>query len=331
MSPQTVSQTESLPFDDWLAAVDSVINEEILDCHPRAWVEDVITYNWLRAVTRRFRKVTIEDVALPFTISWDAYKADGPVETKYGDIGIIVTSHLSVNGKAALSTGVGFLEAKRIDEKRRYSNMVWDQLRHEAANISGHRVLLYDYVSVDDASLNLQGLGFCGHLKSSPYRDVHASVVITQQVLAVQDRSRSVAGLGVPLGYQLCARYLRGLDLDYTLDRAEIFDSIPGRARFLIVANIQAAGTTTVTGGTPLPQGYSPITGDPVDAVTEVGESWLDPTGEIDDGLGLLGLRDQFGRSPLLRRHPEIDAILDEGEEGDEGEEREEGGELVLA
>jgi hypothetical protein len=317
MSPQTIAQTESLAFADWLAAVDSVINDEILDCHPRAWVEDVITYNWLRAVTRRFRQVTIEDVALPFTVSWDAYKADGPVETKYGDIGVIVTSHFLVNGKAAMATGIGFLEAKRIDEKRRYSNMVWEQLKHEAANIASHRVLLYDPVSVDDASLNLQGLGFCDHLKSAPYRDVHASVVVTQHLLAVRDRSRSVAGLGVPLGYQLCARYLRGLDLDYTLDRAEVFDSIPGHARFLIVANVQATGTTIVTGGTPLPQGYSPVTGDPVDAVSEAGEPWLDPTGDLDDGLGLLNLRDQFSRSPLVRRDPEVDAINEEGEEGD--------------
>lgn len=316
MIPQTIAQTESLAFGHWIAEVDDLINREILECFPRSWSEDFISYKWLLALTRRFRHVTIADLDLPFTVSWDAYKADGAIETRYGDIGVIVNFSFSVRSKIATATGVGFLEAKRIDAKGgNYPHMEWEQLRREASNIAGHRVLLYDFEDVNEASLNLQALGFCQHLDAAPFGSVHATVAITQHVLAVKDRSRSIGALGIPLGYQLCARYLRGLDLDYTLDPATIFENIPGGTGYLIVANVEESGTTKKR-GQPVPSGYSPIHEKQVQTWAMDGQTTPLQVEQAaaSDELDLSDLIEQFNQNPLLRRGPEL--IEDEEEPG---------------
>lgn len=266
MIPQPVTQPGIMAYDRWLAEVDDLITSEIADCYPHEWDENFISLNWLRAVTKRFRQVTVADLDLPFTVTWTAYKANGKVETRYGDIGVVVDFNLSLNGDAATATGVAFLEAKRVGAKGDYPHLEWDQLRREAANIGGHRVLLYDHEDIDGASRNLDTHGFCRHFENAPYGTAHASVAITQHILALQERSRNIGSLGVPLGYQLCARYLRGLDLDYTLDRAAILNNIPGDPRYLIVASVEESSTADITGGTPLPNGYVPISETPLAA-----------------------------------------------------------------
>lgn len=259
MIPQTAVQTESVTFDHWLADIDDVINRKIRHCHPREWKEDLITFNWLSALVETHKQVTIADLDTPFTVRWDAYKADGRVETKFGDVGVIVHFHLRAGGETASVTGIGFLEAKRVDAKTGYPNIEWSQLKRESENIANHRVLLYDFESAEGSSLNLQGHGFCRHLETEPYGTVHASVVITQHLLALQSRRRDISRLGVPLGYQLCTRYLRGFDLDFKLDPAEIYDNIPGGPQFLLVANVDTTGSSSERSNAPLPSGYGPI------------------------------------------------------------------------
>jgi hypothetical protein len=289
--PQLATQTEVVAFDQWLAEIDFAITKEIAGCFPRDWDEDFITRSWLRTITQRFQEVSIADVDLPFTVSWDAYKATGAVETRYGDVGVIVNFHFRVADKSATATGVGFLEAKRLDAKSEtYAYIKWDQLRHESANIAAHRVLLYDFENMEDAGLNLQSYGFCRHLETAPYGSVYAAVAVTQHVLAAQTKARAISSLGVPLGYQLCARYLRGLDLDYKLDPAHVLENIPGATRYLLVANVSSSDTLGKPSGTPIPLGYGPLEGGNLDVsaedepvVTAVAEATISPEGELAD------------------------------------------------
>lgn len=256
--PQLAIRTKSIALEEWLATVDSLITDAIIGCYSRNWNEDYITRRWLEAITGNLGPVTIADVSSPFSVAWDAYKATGKVENKYGDVGVIVRFQIRVGLESKTLVGVGFLEAKRLDpETGTYNHIRWDQLKRQGCNIASHRVLLYDFEEMEEAGLNLQSHGFCQHLEVEPYRRVHASVLITQHVLAVRSRSRSLRALGVPLGYQICSRYLRGLDLDYSLNPAEIIDNMPGGPDYLLVANIFTDEETLGEGGAaPLPQGY---------------------------------------------------------------------------
>src|ERR1043165_6042353 len=194
--PQEAIQTESISFDDWITEIDDAITAEIVECYPRSWVEDVITHKWLLAITNRFRQITIADLDAPFTVSWDAYKASGIVENKYGDVGVIVNFKFTIGGESASATGVGFMEAKRVDrETLNYSHIRWDQLERQILNIAAHRMLLYDFDNVESAELNIQGHGFCRHLPAAPYHKAHAVTLITQHVLAAKSRSRDIASL----------------------------------------------------------------------------------------------------------------------------------------
>jgi len=306
--PQARAQTESIAFDVWIAEVDEAITSAIEECYERAWVEDVITYRWLQVVTSRFRHVTIADLEAPFTVSWDAYKATSSNEYKYGDIVIIVQFRFTIDGKMVSTTGVGAMEAKRLDrDALTYSHLRWDQLERQAANIAVHRVLLYDFDNIEAAELNVHAQGFCRHAPAAPYQRTHAVTVVTQHVLAAKTKSREVASLGVPLGYQLCTRYLRGFDLEYGLDPAEFLESIPGGPSFLIVASVTDTASPLVVSGepAPLPVGYQPIS-----------EASVDLAFEVEDPFGAEDLLRQFSGNPISRKgfDPEEDAIEEEGE-----------------
>jgi hypothetical protein len=54
MIPNTSVRSVGVAFDVWLAEVDVLINREIRLCHPRAWKEDHITYNWLTRSSSAF-------------------------------------------------------------------------------------------------------------------------------------------------------------------------------------------------------------------------------------------------------------------------------------
>jgi hypothetical protein len=256
---QAKEETESLGFEQWLTEVDYVISSEIRDCYPRAWAEDSITHKWLLAVTKRFREVTIADLDAPFSVRWDAYKATGAVENHYGDVGVIVRFGFSVDGRSASSTGVGFMEAKRLNRKKfTYEHIRWDQLVRQAANISSHRVLLYDFENMEAAELNIQSHGFCRHIAEAPYRQTHAATLLTHHVIASRTRSRNLSAIGIPLGYQLCTRYLRGLDLDYSVSPDKFLASIPGGVSYLMVAHVRPTEDRAIASAAmaPLPIGY---------------------------------------------------------------------------
>ena len=319
--PQEGLRTESIGFDDWLTEIDDAITTEIVECYPRHWLEDVITHKWLLAVTKRFRHVTIADLDAPFSVTWDAYKASGAVENKYGDVGVIVNFSFAIAGDRISATGVGFMEAKRVDrETLTYSHIRWGQLERQALNIAAHRVLLYDFDSVESAELNVQGHGFCRHMTAAPYHRAHAVTLITQHVLAAKKRNREVGTMGVPLGYQLCTRYLRGLDLDYSLDPAEFLESVPGGPSFLIVADVTDARGPIVTSGepAPLPLDYLPITEAPLD-FTDDSFVIEPPDDEPRDPLDATDLLEQFRSNPMTRRNsgPEIDIEEEDEAEGE--------------
>jgi hypothetical protein len=254
-----VPAIQQLSFAHWLAAIDITIDNEIAACHPRSWQEDVISYAWLRRITSRFKHIQVNDVETPFTVAWDVYKSDGKIEEGHGDIGVVVVMHFLLNGRVSKATGVGFLEAKRIDEaKSGYTRLSWEQLETQTRNIAAHRVLLYDFQPVSQAGRRLDAHGYCRHLDKRLYGRVHASVIPTPHVLAIRDRSRDLASFGVPLGYQICTRYLRGLDLDYGIEPERFFADIPGGPEFMLVASVASAQLGTPAAATAAPAGYSP-------------------------------------------------------------------------
>ena len=81
---------------------------------------------------------------------------------------------------------------------------------------ANHRLLLYDHEDMSAPTNNLLGQAVCRACFPEPFSSVHAAVVPSQHALAFSARNRSIHEICIPLSYQICCRYLRGFDLDYT-------------------------------------------------------------------------------------------------------------------
>ena len=237
-------------FHEWLNDVESTISVAIAKCNPRYWHENHISFTWLRALIDSQSDVTTIhtfDVS-PFSIAWDAYKAGGRLETEHGDIVFLVRCSFR-NGRDV--EGVGFLEAKRINTSGSYDALDWSQLDYQNSHVGNHRLLLYDSAAIHPAGRNLIDQGFCMACTREPYGAIRAAVVLTQHALALRQKTRSLHRLSIPLSYQICCRYLRGLDLDWNanLVRAVKAGAVPG-IQFLFVAHalIGVEGTPSVEG-----------------------------------------------------------------------------------
>lgn len=237
----THMQLPSLPFDCWLAAVEDAISAPIASCVPRDWNEDYITRRWLQNVTAAVGAVEVTGAGAGFAVKWDAYKvttkATGAGEENFGDVAVLVRLTLP-SGRA--TEGVGFLEAKRIySETDRYDSIKWDQLKRHLDHTTPHRVLLYDVKHIHEAPATLPAQAYCSDCNGHPYTDVRAAALPTAHVLAQHVRTRQLHESSVPLGYQLCCRYLRGLDLDPTVKLvAAVKRGVPGGVAYLLVVDV---------------------------------------------------------------------------------------------
>jgi len=217
---------------NWLTKVDALITAAIAGCYPRDWKEDLISYAWLKRLRDTLPTVSISGLGIPFAVAWDAYKVNGILEQQHGDIAVLVELRFS-NKK--LLRGVAFLEAKR-SYKMGYRALKWSQLVKQSTAISNHRLLLYDYQPV---RFNHWSVASQRPWYPLELRNTHAIAVPTIHALCFRAKSRKLHSLGVPLGLQLCTRYLCGLDLDHSpmLVRA-VEHGVTGGIRFLLVTSV---------------------------------------------------------------------------------------------
>ena len=221
------------------------ISSAIARCSPRAWNEDHISYSWITALTAGPQQVSVQtDHPSPFAIAWDAYKADGPLEEEQGDIAFLVRCSF-VDGNAI--TGVAFLEAKRVyPPGGDYQAIKRPQLQYQSSRIANHKLLLYDNRPISGAAENLALQGYCQACYPEPFQSVHAAVIPTQHALALHKRNRDLHALSTPLSYQICCRYLRGLDLDWEASLVEaVRAGAVGGIRYLFVVHAAIGDETT--------------------------------------------------------------------------------------
>ncbi|OOE67744.1 hypothetical protein [Salinivibrio kushneri] len=76
---------------EFVSELESEIRSTISSCFPAEWDENHLTYSLLKEIRKRF---SIKNIfwgnPFPENISWSAYKYNGEIEKKHGDIGILV-------------------------------------------------------------------------------------------------------------------------------------------------------------------------------------------------------------------------------------------------
>ncbi len=245
---------EGIQYSEFVRRVESLIKRAMLEDFPRSWVEDDITRRILRAFRHELGRIRIDDLNQPIVVQWDAYKLTKKMglEQRYGDIGVLVRTR---TGTGDTIEGVGFLEAKRRDRTQGvYDALKTEQIRRIRANAPHAFVLLYDFAAISEhtdnihAALSLQTEATRSHASQR----THALVVPAGAVEALRTNTTSLNAFGIPLSFQLCARYLRGFDLDFS---AAACSSIKGYADTLAGVEFLLVMTSQPVGATPTPDG----------------------------------------------------------------------------
>jgi hypothetical protein len=227
-----------LRYLDWLLRVEELITGAITACQPRSWQEDTISYCLLRELVSSLRDIVIIDYGTPFRVLWDAFKVDGPVEEDNGDIAVLVK--LLLPRKKKLS-GIAFLEAKRYRDAS-YRSIDWLQLERLSGSITNHKLLLYDSNDIDVRDLSVAGAVPFWPFFGLPMRVTRAVTLPSEHALAYRVKTRALHRLSVPLSTQLCARYLRGWDLDYSPQKIlDAQNAVEGGVKYLLVASVSIA------------------------------------------------------------------------------------------
>ena len=145
--------------------------------------------------------------------------------------------------------GAGFLETAAKDpEKNTFSSMRKDHLRR-LHSISQHaRVMLYDYDSITGMAFPATPeavIGSFPHTWDSWLPATQGAAVPANCAMQLGQKNTGLYKTAVPFSYQLCYRYIYGLDLDYStaaLDIARGFKTERGNPGHLVLMTVTHGG-----------------------------------------------------------------------------------------
>jgi hypothetical protein len=240
-----------MEFADWVCSIEDAISSSITNCSPRNWNdEDYITREWINAIRKTKKFISMTGWPRPFHLAWDAFKADGTLEESHGDVAFLVKQTFPNDRELV---GVAFLEAKRIYDSGRFDKLDWNQLKKHAANSSSNRLLLYDNSDVS-LSWPLQCPAMFPLPRMHAFFDewyryaekyigrftTRASVCHPQHAIAYGEKTRELHKLAMPLSHQVCLRYFLGQDLDYNPHLVtEVSSGVAGGVDYLVVAHVR--------------------------------------------------------------------------------------------
>ncbi len=209
-------------YTEFFHHLEQSIISAIRSCHPYDWDENHITFSITNELFNKNRAIELDGLDRPFKILWDARKLRKPVETHFGDVGVLVQLTTWAGEKLE---GVGLLEAKRRDiGKNTFSAAKLIQLKHIVSKAPSARLMLYDYDNVSSCMDNWS-LQFEDHFYRRRYGTVlpYTHCVCLPAGVAIQQGkfTTELHKFGVPLSYQLVGRYFRGFDLELDPETVE--------------------------------------------------------------------------------------------------------------
>lgn len=241
-------------LSDFCYKFEQITQSSIKDCYPRYWSENDITTSLLKGYGKNFRQIEVSGYKDDIQIDWDCYKFSGAVETKYGDIAVLVKIKYADDSEIE---GIGFLEAKRkYSDTGKFDKLEQEQMKRIYNNAPHSFLLLYDYepTLIFPKSINFfkdihyqrkllwNGLELTGLIPST-----YSLVIPTSYYSEFSPKcGTNLYKFGNPLSYQFCGRYFLGLDLHFSkdlIDEAKGFAKEKNFIPYLMILRI-GIGTT---------------------------------------------------------------------------------------
>jgi hypothetical protein len=185
--------------------------------YPTEWDENHISYSLMKEMRSLlgFRRIKYD--GFEKIVHWLSYKSKGTIETRFGDICLLVNIQFSTG---EVLRGVAFLEAKRDNNRGKFEEITMPQLERIFQSAPYAHLLLYVHYAQtlplkfpDDASWR-------SHIWASP---LNTALLKLRQLRPVDNDN--VLRVSLPFSMLLTSRFFWGLDLDY---RADAFQTALG-------------------------------------------------------------------------------------------------------
>ncbi len=218
-----------MTYQEFTSKQYKLFENEVLNILTPNWAEDLITVNFLNAFVKKFNDVYIDDLHDGSRIFINSFKQKGKVETKYGDIAVLIKITYE---DSSVIEGIGYMEAKtRHIRSGDFKATKTDQLQRINSNAPRARLLLYDYEPIK-GFINTHG---------SP-KNIH-SVALPVNVALIPGTSYDISlyKFGLPMSHQIVYRYMNAHDLEFDesiIAGSRKFGDDSGHSKYILSINI---------------------------------------------------------------------------------------------
>lgn len=226
--------------------MEDAIYSNVKEHYPDSWYEPIITKSLLKELSDILNQRTIQIPGGTIrTASMLNILAEDP-DHELGDFGIL--AKIRYHDGQLIEGAAIFESVKKDHEKNIFSNLKKDVTKR-IRSISHHSMLLmYDYDCITGMAFPTSAEAIIGGQPHgwdtwAPY--THAAAVQSNIALELGIKHTGLYKTAQPFSYQLCYRYLFGLDLDFqktAVDTVKGFKSDRGNPKFLFIISASHGG-----------------------------------------------------------------------------------------
>lgn len=227
--------------------LETLIYSDVKESFPANWNHRHITRSLFSDLKKLFQGKTIHTPGDTIKTAWNLYERKEDQEDIFGEIAIMVS--VSYHDGQAVRGVVFHDTAEKDSGKNIFSNLHKNNYRR-LLSVSPHsQLLLFDYDTITGMAFPSTAESIIGNQPHSwnswiPY--THAVTVPANLALSLDVKTTGLYKVSLPLSYQICYRYLFGLDLDYSVTAMETAAGIKtakGNSRFLICIAVSHGGS----------------------------------------------------------------------------------------
>ncbi len=218
--------------------LESLIYTHIKENYPENWNRDHVTRSIFSEMKKLFHGKKIHTPGDTIRTEWHLHQLKKDSDSIFGDVCIIM--QISYHDGQIMRGAAYFDIAEKEPSKNTFSSLNKNRLRKLSSFAPHSQVLLYDYDPITGMAFPSTAesvIGYHPHVWNNWVPYTHAVTVPANLAFNLGLKTTGLYKASVPFSYQLCYRYLYGLDLDFNkqqLETADGFNTARGNPKFLI-------------------------------------------------------------------------------------------------
>jgi hypothetical protein len=246
LAPGNRDGLESLTFE-----LESLVYANVKENFPGNWDDDYITRSLLSSLKNLLHGKNIHTPGNMIKSFWHLHQLKDKTDTELGDVAVIV--QISYHD-GQISKGAVFQDIAIKDPgKNTFSNLNKNHYRKILSVAPHSQLILFDYDTITGMAFPSTAESVIAshpHSWNNWIPFTHAVTLPANLALSLDVKTTGLYKVSLPVSYQICYRYLYGLDLDYSamaLETAAGIKTGRGSPKYLILIAVSHGGAEPAT------------------------------------------------------------------------------------